>query len=69
MKRFGVAIYSKHSAWFDITQLDCHVHLDLWVRGVAIDEKIFKFNVLDAVPSDDLEGGEGAELTSKLKGR
>ena len=51
-------------------QLDSHVHLDLWVRGVAIDMKIFKLkiiNVLDPVTSNDLESGEGAGLTSKLK--
>ena len=53
-----------------VEQLDGHVHFDLWVRGVAIDAKIFKLkiiNVLDPVTSGDLEGGEGAGLTSKLK--
>jgi hypothetical protein len=48
---------------------DGHVHFDLWVRGVAIDTKVFKLkiiNVVDFVTSNDLEGREGAWLSSKL---
>ena len=56
--------------WGSVEQLDGHVHLDLWVRGVAIDAKIFKLkiiDVLDPVTSNDLKSGEGAGLTSMLK--
>ena len=45
---------------------------DLWVRGVAIDTKVFKLkiiNVLDLVTSDVISRvhGEGAWLLSKLR--
>ena len=56
VERFGVQLYTigYHS--------DSHVHFDLWVRGVAIDTKVFKLkiiNVLDLVTSDDLKSAWG----------
>ena len=49
---------------------DSHVHFDLWVRRVPIDTKILELKIIDAVnfvTSNDLEGGEGAWLSSKLQ--
>ena len=49
---------------------DSHVHFNLWVRRVPIDTKILELKIIDAVnfvTSNDLEGGEGAWLSSKLQ--
>ena len=49
---------------------DSHIHFDFWMRGVAIDTKIFKLkiiNVSNLVTSDDLKGGKGAWLSCKLR--
>ena len=47
-----------------------HVHFDFWVRGVAIDTKVFKLEivyVLDPLASDDFKSGKGAWFSSKLR--
>ena len=49
--------------------LDCHVHLNLGMRGVAVDFKVLKFevvNVLKTVSVDDFQRWKGAWLTGKL---